>query len=181
MENFVISGELNKSTYFILPLIGLGKFGFGPEENFYNSYIGYNGEIAVAIKDKSITTIFMQNAYYLTDFDVQMNDEMQGTVILFKLPDEFIPDLKRFMDGKYSEMSSTAKENIRKFSGLPYREAIAGSSKVSTHKLLLVLDKSPELRAWIENRCDVVIPEHQELLEKPDYNLEYLDINTVVI
>lgn len=173
----IVPEGLNKSTYFLLPLINLSRYSFGQGSNFSNTYLSYNGKLIVIIKDKEQAGEYYRHETYLTDFDVDLGEGMVGTAIVYSIPEVFLVDLSNFMDGKYSLMSSAAKELIRKNSGLPYKNPTT-DGRLGTHKLLMVLDKSPILKNWIENQCDIEIGD-QELLEKPHYDHEYIDIDTI--
>lgn len=180
----IVPEGLNKSAYFLLPLLGLSKYSYGNGSNFYNSYMSFNGKIVSIVIDKSEAGEYHKHPNYLTDFDLIPDAEKPdniATAIVYSIPEVFTEDLGHFSCGQYSKMSKTAKNLIRKHSGLPYRNPIPGSTKVSTHKLLMVLDKSEVLRKWIEAQCDIEISPEQELLEKPHYDWEYMDIDTVSI
>lgn len=181
MSNFnIVPAGHNKSVYFILPLTGLSKSSYG-EDNFLNSYVSYNAKIVAVVKDKEAAGNYMDHEFYVTDFDVQITDEITGTAIVYNIPKQFEGDLSKFLDGKYSEMSLEAKQTIYANSGLPYRFVVPGQKSVNTHKLLLVLEKSPVLKRWIEATLLIEIPHDQELLDKPSYEAEYMDIDTIVI
>lgn len=165
----------NKSVYFILPLLGLSKFSFGDGDNFINSYVSYNGKIIAIIIDPTKAE-FIDHPNYCTDFTVP---DTGYTAIVFTIPTKFEEDLSIFLDGKYSKLSIDAKTMIRTHSGLPYRNTVPGTTNVNTHKLLLVLDKHPNLKLWLENTMEIKIEEDQELLEKPHYDKEFMDIDTV--
>lgn len=170
----------NKSVYFILPLAGLNKFSFGEEDNFLNSYVSYNGKIVVVIKCKVTAGNYMEHTSYVTDFDVEIAEGINGTAIVYNVPEQFEQDMAKFLDGKYSKMSLLAKNVIYEKSTLPYRLPIPASVNVNTHKLLLVLDKNQALKKWMEKVLSLTIFEEQELLEKPNYDLEFMDIDTII-
>lgn len=168
----------NKSVYYILPLIGLSKFSFGGGDNFVNSYVSYNGKVIAVIKEKELALEFIEHAFYCTDFHVP---DTEYTAIVFTIPKEFEEDLSLFLEGKYSKMSEASKSMILKYSGLPYRNTVPGSPAVVTHKLLMVLDKNNSLKTWMENLMEITIDADQELLEKPAYDKEFMDIDTILI
>lgn len=168
----------NKSVYYVLPLVGLSKFSFGGGDNFINSFVSYNGKVIAVIKDKELAEEFIKHTLYCTDFQVP---DTEHTAIVFTVSKEFENDLSLFLSGKYSQMSESAKAMIRKYSGLPYRNTVPGSSTIVTHKLLMVLDKNASLRKWMENLMEITIDPDQELLEKPAYDKEFMDIDTILI
>lgn len=176
--NIIPAGH-NKAVYYMLPLIGLNKYSLGGGDNFVNAYITINGKIVVVILNKDLAEDYIKHQNYITDFDVDITEQIHGTAIVYTLPEQFIQDFGLFLAGKYSEFSEEAKNTIRSKSGLPYRVPIANSSQVNIHKLLMVLDKSPVLRQWMEKQIDAEIDPLTELLEKPDINEEVMDIDTI--
>lgn len=176
-NNFIVPAGHNKAVYFLLPLLGLNKFSYGDGDNFLNAYVTYNGEVVAVVKDTEKAGAFTEHEGYLTDFDVDITEGVSGTAIVYKLPAEFHDDFAKFLDGKYSEMSQKAKDTIYKHSGLPYKNTTPGQNTVNTHKLLLVLDRHEVLRKWMETTLMMEIPAGQELLDKPSYDFEFMDIN----
>lgn len=171
----------NKSVYYLLPLLGLNKFSLGGGDNFINSFLSYNGKLIVVVKSKdNIEHDYWEHPNYLTDFNIEVPNAIT-TGIVYSIPEEFIEDHSKFVNGEYSKFSEAAKEKIRELSGLPYKTPIPGSSKFNTHKLLLVLTKNAALKAWLEKELNIEIEEGGELLERPDISTEYMDIDTIVI
>lgn len=164
----------------MLPLLGLSKFSFGGGENFNNSYVSYNGKIVAVVQDKMKAGNYFNLENYVTDFDVEIESGNIGTAIVFSLPKKFDDDFSKFLDGKYSQLSVEAKELIYKNSGLPYN-FIGPSGKATTHKLLLVLQKHAALKAWMESKLEITIPEQDELWEKPSYEKELIDIESTSV
>ena len=104
----------------------------------------------------------------------------ESYLAIFKIPAEFDSDVQLFIKGDYSQMSETAKNIIKEYSCLEYNydcedsdEDINkfGKTPLYTDDLLLVLDKSPELRKKWEKEfgeiITIVIPESCELLPPP--------------
>lgn len=177
--NIVPEGH-NKSVYFVLPWFKKNSKSYG-EGNFVNSYISYNGNLIVVIYNKSMAGTYWQDEHYKTDFDVEIIPGIFGTAIVYGIPTQFTYDFSKFLEGKYSKYSPEAKILINQYSGLPYNVAIPNSDKVSTHKMLLVLECSEVLRQWMEVQLDMIILPGTELLEKPDDTKEYMDIDTIII
>jgi len=173
----IVPGTDNKSVYFLLPLLSLSKLSYGHGENFINSFVSYNGKLIVLIYNKEIAGAYFTDPYYNTDFEVSWLNGT-ATAIVYSI-DAFEDDFGKFLEGKYSEFSEESKDKIKKTCGLPYKVP-SGNTKI-THKLLMVLDKSLALRHFLEQELETTFSEDQELLEKPDFNLEYLDIDAVHI
>lgn len=177
--NIVPEGH-NKSVYFVLPWFKKNSKSYG-EGNFVNTYISYNGNLIVVIYNKSMAGEYWKDEHYKTDFDVEIIPGIFGTAIIYGIPPKLTMDFAKFLDGRYSGYSPEAKALVNKYSGLPYGIPIPGSSQVSTHKLLLVLDCSEVLRQWMEIQLDTIILPGTELLAKPDDTKEYMDIDTIII
>jgi hypothetical protein len=161
----------NLCTYFILPLTGVSKDTF-MSGNFLDSFI--------SMDRKSIAVNIIEP--YLISPRVRMHYNFRGLKVLeswngpvwmyeFAIPDQYMEDLDKFLNGQFSKMSEEAKIQIRKHSGLPYEkeEYIKDVGRVvSTDLRLCALDKNNTgLRNFWEKRLDVVLPAGMELLSIP--------------
>ena len=73
--------------------------------------------------------------------------------LLYNIPPVFHHDFRLFALGKFSSMSAEAKQEIRVSSGVRYRVPGAGNTFIYDKKLL-VLDRSPILRMYLEKVLD---------------------------
>jgi hypothetical protein len=177
----IVPADHNTSVYFVLPLLSLNKFSFG-ENNFCNSFLSFNGKIMPVVFEKEKAGRYWEHPYYRTDFDIELDENIKGTVIVYDPPSQFSDDISKFLDGQYSRFSLEAKEMIYKHSGLPYRVANpAEPGRVTTHKLLLVLERNEYLRKWLETELSIKVGADQELLERPHTKREFMDIDTILI
>jgi hypothetical protein len=161
MEN-TQNAKPNLANFYILPLLGLNKFSFG-ESNFINSFVTTNEEVVVEVEDfDKVPQEFIKNVNYMTDLELDGRN-----FIFYQLPDEIRDTILKFVAGKYSTFSDKAKTLIRKHSGLPYNVKLKGADELYTAELLMVLDKSPVLKARLEKTLDVKIPNDAELRDKP--------------
>lgn len=104
---------LNSATYFMLPMLQLNKSSFGVG-NFINSYLDKSGYLLVDLKAMTpVGTSTIHHPQYITDFDIEA-----GVRVVYVIPQEFIQDLDRFIDGKYSQFSPALKVSISKYSNL---------------------------------------------------------------
>lgn len=161
----------NLCTHFILPLIGLNKFSF--HSNFVNCYLTTTREIAVqVIEKKDVRSKCMINK----DFKGIRTD---GTYyyLIYSIPSIWLPDLRLFKVGKYSEMSELAKDTIRVQSGLIHN-ALTQTGNVETDVRLLALDKHPVLRNMWEHVIDPAEPIQGELLSIPSEK-SYIELSTL--
>lgn len=86
---------------------------------------------------------------------------------VYRVPLNWIADLKLFKKGKYSEMSELAKDTIRVQSGLPNNTRMS-SGKLETDIRILALDKHKTLKNWWEEMINPWEPLSGELLSIPD-------------
>ena len=158
--------QYNLCTHFIWPLLSLNKLRFGGESNFLNSYLSKDGtKIYVEVVEPQFVPESNLPKYRFC------RDENNKDYLEFKIPVKYSTDLLLFIQGKYSEMSDKAKEQIIKYSGLKYRKLEGTVYK--TDLRLMALEKSETLRNfWINELYDFKhqshITEDMELLSKPD-------------
>jgi hypothetical protein len=103
---------VNLTTYFLLPLTGAqnGAHDFG-EKMFVNSFIlndSNDDKIVVKTRDYSSKNVYSR----LNFIDVKI--ENPYFYYVYKIYDEFLPDVALFKKGKYSEFNSKAVSMIMK-------------------------------------------------------------------
>jgi hypothetical protein len=151
-------------TYYLLPLISLNKFSFGPPENFINAYLSEDhSEIIVKVKDSDKVFPIVWSEAPVNDFT--------ATEIFFEVPSQFAKDIKRFLRGEYSKFSSEAKAMIVKNSGLTYmkqRVTKEGTNVIDIDARLRALDPTDStLREFLEDQLGMVIDPKLELISLP--------------
>lgn len=151
----------NLVTYYILPLVGVNKLTFG--QKFKTSYINKEGtSVFVELTSKMTSEGHTRLPCYITE--VQINNK---TMLLFKVPMEFYPDVLLFIKGSYSKMSLGAKKIIYAGSSLKYNVKI-GDFKVSS-PILQALDKTKTLRQHLLDTLGIkTLPETFELIDLPN-------------
>ena len=158
--------EDNLSNYYLLPLLSLNKGSF--EDKFINSFLNKdNTKIVVQLREEvKNTTSTEKHKNYLTEFNYE-----DYNYVIYNIPKYFIvEDLPgKFCSGKYSSFSLDAIQKIRMYSGLTYKQTKVENAKkkVSTHHLLLALEKDKTLKKVIEERMGQIIPEDMELVSLP--------------
>lgn len=159
--------EYNPSTYFLLPLIGLNrsKFYFS---NFINCYVNRSGTIlTVRLVDLRLSLSFKSHPEYLGERAYE-----NFAHIWFSLPEKWEEDFQRYCRGEWSRLSEDAKELIKIYSGLRYKE-LDDHGIIVTDARLLALEKSSILKKkWEEElglneRGNEPLPLDIELLSKP--------------
>lgn len=162
--------SVNLCSNYILPLLGLNKWSFGSPDRFVSSYISEDDTYIVVECTRPYSTIITNHANH------KLNFEKDGSYFaVFDVPQYYRDDIKRFREGKYSKFSESAKNLIRKKSGLSYKvPAINGGFKTALE--LLALDKHEELRKHWEQELQVKIDKDAELMSIPGednfYNLK---------
>lgn len=170
------SGEkrsYNLCSTYMLPLLGLNKYNFG-ERYFINSYVNEdNKHLVVELSKPPMLEIINQSTF---KFQFTKNG---NTFCVFEIPTLYKEDVVKFREGKYSLMSESAKNAIRKRSGLIYRQPIPGKKTTNTDVQLMVLDKDEVLRNYLERELDVKIGKDVELGSIPgDDNFYALNLST---
>lgn len=149
-----VRGEVrvrNKSSVFILPLIGLDDY-----RGIIDTYLatddsigGFDGEIHVLTKNENL-------AYCKNDNYVRYREVEEGYLFTFRVPDEYIRDYDIFLAGKYSKMSNNAKKKICD---------LACRNSIKKHKDTVVygvLYRTVSRRKYIEDLVGEKIPADAE-------------------
>jgi hypothetical protein len=169
----IISTIRNKSSIFILPLIANNKKKpfFFYDSYFYNSYLRmseydtYNDGGYIFLKYR----FFDSDHFYAMERDIMalpqyiktVQPDKDFTIYIFKIPEQFKKDVKLFMLGRYSRVSTTAKARIILFHEVR-----------TTDKIGQILYKDKELRKRIEEDLGCDVPEEIDLLTKPQMEQE---------
>ena len=149
----------NICNYYLLPLLKLNKFSFGPGA-FENCYLADNYQLVVKL-NKSYDIASRHYAFSLSYEDDGYH------YIVYDLPEEFHDTVDKFKEGKYSTFVKAHKDLIRKYSGLNYKQPIARKSFV-TARQLLALDREQPLRDLLEKELGISLPEDAELISIPN-------------
>ena len=159
--NLLVEQTQNLSNIFILPLIKRSAKDF-EAGNFINSYVDIeNFDIVVEVE----TMLPYYKNYTEYSFSI---DKGFKTYIFFDIPKIFHEDVAMFVDGQYSKFSDLAKQHIRKYSKLAYKQGYDG--KVQKSVWLHVIERSDNLRSTLEQQLGVTLPKDGELASKPNAN-----------
>lgn len=157
----------NLCNFYILPLLGLNKTSFGGSMNFVNSYLSTDSLYVVVELLQPTKETFESHTNYVLDFE-----DKGRHLLVFGIPEEYLPSVEMFKAGKYSQFQTQAKELIKKKSGLNYKVPIGGG-KVRSARELLALDKDQDLRRLLEEELKVKIDAEAELMDIPNDNNFY--------
>jgi hypothetical protein len=155
-----ISDKENYATYLALPLLQLSKYSFG-EGNFMNSYLTVNGQIGVLVKDiDNCGWAVEEHRSYVTD-----RPYYDGVLIVFKPAVGFEKDILTLLEGKYSQLSELAMQQIEQHSGLHVDYPQPGGGTFSS-RLISIIRKDPAYRTQLEERLGTHLEESEELEPK---------------
>lgn len=174
---FVVKSTIrNKSSTFILPLIAnhTSKNDYMNFNSFlYNSYLLFEDMDNYKLGEYLFVKyrFFNIEHYYelerrlmvLPTFVKTIQPDSNFTIYIFKIPEQFLPDVKLILKGKYSKISTTAKSKIILFHSVRL-----------TDKLAMILNNGKELRNEMESFFGCEIPDDIDLLDKPNMELEKL-------
>ena len=176
MDTLKILKEIHREnlcTYFVLPLLQIGKSRFADESNFLDSYL--TPDLQSILVSVAETTFFKARMENHPQYLATWSDKSGGEYIQYSIPARWANDVLVFSEGKYSRMSVEAKEMIQKYSELQYRVRRSADNVPITDIRLLALDRSIAVRELWEHYYDVCIPEQQELLSGVDER-SYIDL-----
>lgn len=158
---------INKSKSYVLPL--LDEFvQIKYVEYVYNTYLFLEGEenkyIVIQYEDNEYTKVYCEELDKDYIKDIIFRDDY--VYVIFKVPEEIIPDYNMFLEGRFSEIIN--KEKILNFLmknyGSRYYNAI--------NRIKQVLYRDKALRAELEFNLDITLPEDVELSSIPDKQTE---------
>lgn len=140
-------------NYYALPLVGLSKNDFGP--NFISTKINQAG-----------TSIFVQVKEDIYSDTVYTNKIISDDLLflVYPVPEKFLVDVSFIVKGKYSKISSEAKQIISTKSGL-YFNTIGSDGHKYTSKLIFALHKDEELRNYMFDALKGSDKHNKKLLE----------------
>ncbi len=161
--------EYNLCTWYVLPLIGLNKADFS-DCNFIDSYLTKDlASVVVQIVDINLCSKQMDKH---KDFSSKFCEE-ECEFLKFSIPVPWLKDIQTFADGRFSQLSSEAKDLIRRNSGLKYKQKDEAGN-LRTDAILLALEKAHPLKLKWEEVLSAnsyyELPPDIELLSKPTNN-----------
>ena len=114
-----------------------------------------NDETYKSLEDKLITHEL---------FSKCIENDPYYTKFIFNIPQEYKYDVILFLEGKYSQLSSQLKSNIKKFFG----------ENTDKSRVMQILEKSKILKSFWEEELAMSLNDDMELESKPDIKLEIL-------
>jgi hypothetical protein len=163
----------NKSSEFLLPMLGGNKTLFMYDSLLENCYAGTNEDkncivLVYNYSDSLLYNKFERAIIRLRSFKKAF-DADKYTVFIFKVPVYYKEDYKQFMAGKYSKFAIEYKLQILGFHDQEIED-----------RLGQILFRGDELRNKLEYELDALLPKDSELyscldMENEIFNLKYIN------
>lgn len=153
-----------KAKHFILPLLGKNREFWHYTTWLINCYINSNLEEIVLEYRFNSNPKYLEFEHQLrnyTGFCGSYEQDYNTTMYFYKIPKEYLQDIKLFLDGKYSLLSEQLKTNILRFHNFNNFGMTAQ-----------ILSKSNTLREQLEIQFDSPIHAEIELHDKPNSKIE---------
>lgn len=177
--------DYNKSKTYLLPLmselIDLDRKFF---KHLVNTYIydkeGKHKDCLYLLHDFSFRNpefTAYENKLTKNDYFVDLYDVGNQVIYVFKFPEEYMHEYRKFEQSKYSEFGTDAKELILDFFTNVYKGNINAVDFLL--RLKQVLFKEERLKKEIELRLGVVLSSTAELTDSIDAESETIELETI--
>tara|TARA_R110002126_G_scaffold47605_5_gene133369 strand:+ start:5033 stop:5824 length:792 start_codon:yes stop_codon:yes gene_type:complete len=164
--------ELNKSSMFVMPLLGYNRGYYRWNTDFVNCFIGTEDDgsdytiylwykYTASIEMETLEGRLKEHPSFVSQEDV----DQYHVLYKFSVPEKYVDDYMLILDGKYSYISEVAKERILDF-----------HSSKKDRPLGKILYRDPERRRKIEKELGVTILESADLHD-PFYEEDELYYN----
>ncbi len=156
---------LNKSSYYILPVLDRGRSYFNIDKRLLNCYVEDNYKYLRLKYRFSTTPTFIQMDKKFKQhslFRSTSQPSIYTIVYKFRIPIRFEKDVALLLEGKYSKISKELKQMVVNFAMPPETKGF----------FEMVLSKDAQLKSIMEKQLAVSIPNDVELDSKPDKQLE---------
>ena len=151
-------------AYYILPLVDMSFKAFN---SFYvNCKLSRNHKEVIVYLIPLCPEEFWKNESYKLDYTSNLT-----TYAVFTIPEEFSSDVKLFVEGKYSKMSSKAKDKIYKHSGLHFNKKMG--EIVVTDMKLIALTKHKALRSYLIDNQMLLLCDNGEFIKLKNKDIIY--------
>jgi len=162
--------EYNLCATYLLPLLELNQFNFGPN-NFVNTYVDLTGtKLAVRVYDR-----YGAEDPYKSNYHIDLIEDGNAFMHVFRLSARWSRTFQLFRQGKYSEFPDVAKRAIIKNSGLKWKQEEMNGAVISDARLL-ALYRSPLLISKLSEELN--IPQEMltgELIQPPKHS-EFIEL-----
>lgn len=165
------------STRFVLPMLGGDRQTFRWKHHLVQAFVGdatrddfndpYNIMLLYRFSGdesfRKLEDMLRYEPYFLEAYD----PDRYHMMFAFQIPNEYVEDHEKFLEGKFSEFSEKYKERVLKFHlGENYKQ------KVGDNPIHAVLYREDWRRKYLEQKYDIEIPEGNELASVPEMKNE---------
>ena len=162
----------NKSSEFLLPILGGNRILFMYDSLLHNCYAGTNEDkncivLVYKYSDSLLFNKFEKAIIRLRSFKKAFDTE-KYTIFIFNVPVYYKEDYKRFMDSKYSKFSLDLKLQILSFHNQEIED-----------RLGQILFNGEKLREKLEYELDVILPKDCELYSCLDMKNEIFNLKHI--
>ncbi len=162
----LITNDTTKTSRLLLPMLGLNWVKL--PDNFYNGYVTKDNEIVLVFEKNGENERFNK----FLDFNNTNNDyikyeeDLDEILLYYKIPDDFVDDYHKFLEGRYSEFSDDYKHLLRLMFG---RKTAPTGRTVYVENVIFPQEYK---RKQIAEDLGVEISLIKETFDKPDLNEE---------
>lgn len=157
----------SKTTDFILPMLGNHISIYS--KYLYNVYLHPEFEDCICVVFNQNNDEELMNKLESTDGYIDDIEVKNKQIYIFKLPDEFLPNLKLFKLGKYSKFDKKYKEVIL-LNNIPNKIDF----EINDCILYGILYHKDKMKAYWEEKLDAKLPYDAEYWSVPNLNEETL-------
>ena len=156
-----------KASYFITPMLGESKETFRWDQYFVNTYLSKDEQFAFVKYRFFNVDDYKKFEYVLTRHNlfIKMIDKNHQHVLFqFRIPEVYLKEIPRFLQGQYSKLSESYKQKILQF--FHYNRG---------GELGQILYRTDRRKRQLELKLGVRLSENLELYDKPDLKVEVYD------
>jgi len=164
----MFSSVPNKTTTFLLPLLGITKNQLKFDYYFVNAFLNKELDHLYLLYRFTGTRIYkdFEQTMWTNPLCVKhVESDKYHVIYIFKIPERFEEDVEHFKNGHYSKFSKTLRQRIMKFYG-----------SADASMVMQVVNQDKELKTKLEEHLNLNLPDASELASKPDLELEIYNI-----
>jgi hypothetical protein len=157
-----------KTSTFLLPLLGKTKMTLKFDSYFVNAFLDNKHELLCLLYRFTGTQIYknfeetmIKDAACVNHIDY----DPYHVLYIFKIPENYKPDIENFLEGKYSAFSKGLRQKIWRFYG-----------KEDGTAVLQIVRRDKELKEKMEELLNIRLSDESELASKPELEKEIYNI-----
>lgn len=177
--------KLTKSTHFIFPMLNVPYRKF---PGFINCYIKKSSNNLMNINTIQVLCKGLWSGdgnKYISDLNLNHNFKLlihikkiknSYTLLTFMVPNKYLADYYKFLQGKYSEFSEEYKKQISKY----FPKFVEENGKRRLHNNFAILYPKEEHRKNLEHRLGAYLNDKAEIYSAPDLKEEILNTEFIL-